>query len=282
MFPDVTMTELVFLVIALLAAGCLTGILAGLFGVGGGTVIVPILYELFRILSVPEEMRMPLCVGTSLAIIIPTSLRSYLAHRSKGAVDEKVLRIWGPFVVIGVLLGSVVASYAPPEVFKVVFIAVAGFSAVRLLFGRDSWRLGNELPQGILMKAYGILIGILSSLMGIGGGQLSTLFLTFYGRPIHQAVATSSGIGLLVSIPGMFGYIYAGWGRAAAYPDVAALQFPLALGFVSLIGAALFIPTSVLCASYGANLAHRLSRKTLELTFGLFLLAICIRFAVSL
>lgn len=282
MFPDVTMTDLVFLVIALLAAGCLTGILAGLFGVGGGTVIVPILYELFRILSVPEEMRMPLCVGTSLAIIIPTSLRSYLAHRSKGAVDEKVLRIWGPFVVIGVLLGSVVASYAPPEVFKIVFIAVAGFSAVRLLFGRDSWRLGNELPQGILMKAYGILIGILSSLMGIGGGQLSTLFLTFYGRPIHQAVATSSGIGLLVSIPGMFGYIYAGWGRAAAYPDVAALQFPLALGFVSLIGAALFIPTSVLCASYGANLAHRLSRKTLELTFGLFLLAICIRFAVSL
>lgn len=282
MFPGVTITDLVFLVVALLAAGCLTGILAGLFGVGGGTVIVPILYELFRIISVPEEMRMPLCVGTSLAIIIPTSLRSYLAHRSKGAVDGAVLRTWGPFVVIGVLLGSVAARYAPPEVFKVVFIAVAGFSAIRLLFGRDSWRLGNELPKGVPMKAYGIVIGVLSSLMGIGGGQLSTLFLTFYGRPIHQAVATSSGIGLLVSIPGMFGYIYAGWGRAAAYPDIAAVQFPLALGFVSLIGAALFIPTSVLCASYGANLAHRLSRRTLELAFGLFLLAICIRFAVSL
>jgi uncharacterized protein len=282
MLFGVEISELILLALAMAAAGALTGVLAGLFGVGGGTVIVPVLYELFRVLGVPEDMRMPLCVGTSLAIIIPTSFKSFRAHRAKGAVDLSILKLWAVPIVAGVLAGSVVARYAPPEVFKVVFIAVAGFSAIRLLFGRESWRLGTVLPGKLALRIYGVVIGVLSSLMGIGGGQLSTLLLTFYGRPIHQAVATSSGVGLLVSIPGAIGYIYAGWERAANYPDVAAIQFPLAIGFVSLIGAVLFIPTSVLCASFGANLAHRLSRKKLELAFGLFLALICLRFLVSL
>ncbi len=282
MLFGVEISELILLALAMAAAGALTGVLAGLFGVGGGTVIVPVLYELFRVLGVPEDMRMPLCVGTSLAIIIPTSFKSFRAHRAKGAVDVSILKLWAVPIVAGVLAGSVVARYAPPEVFKVVFIAVAGFSAIRLLFGRESWRLGTTLPGKLALRVYGVVIGVLSSLMGIGGGQLSTLLLTFYGRPIHQAVATSSGVGLLVSIPGAIGYIYAGWGRAANYPDVAAIQFPLAIGFVSLIGAVLFIPTSVLCASFGANLAHKLSRKKLELAFGLFLALICLRFFLSL
>jgi uncharacterized protein len=282
MFLGVEISELILLALAMAPAGALTGVLAGLFGVGGGTVIVPVLYELFRVLGVPEDMRMPLCVGTSLAIIIPTSFKSYRAHRAKGAVDVSILKLWAAPIVAGVLAGSVVASYAPPEVFKLVFIAVAGFSAIRLLFGRESWRLGTTLPGKLALRIYGVVIGVLSSLMGIGGGQLSTLLMTFYGRPIHQAVATSSGVGLLVSIPGAIGYIYAGWGRAASYPDVAAIQFPLAIGFVSLIGAVLFIPTSVLCASFGANLAHKLSRKKLELAFGLFLALICLRFLLSL
>lgn len=277
-----SVSDLLLLVAALAGAGALTGVLAGLFGVGGGTVIVPVLYELFRILDVPEELRMPLCVGTSLAIIVPTSLRSFLAHRVKGAVDLSVLKIWALPIVIAVVGGGVIARYAPPEVFKLVFILVAGFSAIRLLFGRESWRLGTELPGRIALRIYGVVIGVLSSLMGIGGGQLSTLLLTFYGRPIHQAVATSSGVGLLVSIPGALGYIYAGWGRAAEHPEVAAIQFPLAIGFVSLIGAVLFIPTSVLCASFGANLAHKLSRRKLELAFGIFLALICLRFLLSL
>lgn len=279
---EIPVSELLLLVVALSGAGALTGILAGLFGVGGGTVIVPVLYELFRILEVPEDLRMPLCVGTSLAIIIPTSFKSFRAHKAKGAVDTSVLKLWAVPIVAGVLAGSVVARYAPPEVFKIVFILVAGFSAIRLLFGRESWRLGTELPGKLAMRIYGVVIGILSSLMGIGGGQLSTLLLTFYGRPIHQAVATSSGVGLLVSIPGALGYIYAGWGRASEYPEIAAIQLPLAIGFVSLIGAVLFIPTSVLCASVGANLAHKLSRRKLELAFGIFLALVCLRFLLSL
>jgi len=186
--------DLAWLVVALLAAGAITGLLAGVFGVGGGAVAVPILYELFRILEVPEEVRMPLCVGTSLAIIIPTSLRSFSAHKAKGAVDMTILRVWAVPVVLGVAIGSVIARYAPADLFKWVFVIVAGISAIRLLFGKDSWRLGLDMPAKPIMIAYGWLIGILSALMGIGGGQLSNLFMTFYNRPIHQAVASGRGM----------------------------------------------------------------------------------------
>lgn len=274
--------DLVWLAAALLAAGAITGLLAGVFGVGGGAVAVPILYELFRLVGVPEEVRMPLCVGTSLAIIIPTSIRSFNAHRAKGAVDMSILRVWAVPVVVGVIMGSFIARYAPADLFKAVFVAVAGVSAIRLLFGKDTWRFGLDMPAKPIMVVYGWIIGVLSALMGIGGGQLSNLFMTFYNRPIHQAVATSSGLGILISIPGAIGYIYAGWPRAAEFPDVMALQPPLALGYISLVGFLLFIPTSAWLAPVGARLAHRLSKRRLEVAFGIFLLLVCARFAASL
>jgi len=274
--------DLVWLVAALLAAGAITGLLAGVFGVGGGAVAVPILYELFRILAVPEVVRMPLCVGTSLAIIVPTSLRSFRAHRAKGAVDMSILKVWAGPVVLGVVVGSLIARVAPADLFKAVFVAVAGVSALRLLVGKDTWRLGLDMPGKPVMVAYGGLIGVLSALMGIGGGQLSNLFMTFYSRPIHQAVATSSGLGILISIPGTLGYVYAGWPQMAAHPDVIVLQPPLALGYVSLLGLGLVIPTSTWMAPVGARLAHRLSKRRLEAAFGLFLLLVCARFAASL
>lgn len=278
----ISLFDLSWLLIALLAAGALTGALAGIFGVGGGAVAVPILYELFRFVGVPEEVRMPLCVGTSLAIIIPTSITSFITHYRKGAVDMSILRIWAIPAVVGVIVGSVIARYASADLFKWVFVVVAGFSAMRLLFGKDSWRLGLDMPGKIVMVIYGWIIGLLSALMGIGGGQLSSLFMTFYSRPIHQAVATSSGLGVLVSVPGALGYIYAGWPRAAEYPDVVALQYPMALGYVSLIGFLLFIPTSTVMAPIGARFAHRLSKRKLEVAFGIFLLFVCARFLASL
>lgn len=274
--------DLAWLIVALLAAGAITGLLAGVFGVGGGAVAVPILYELFRFLDVPDEVRMPLCVGTSLAIIIPTSIRSFNAHRAKGAVDMSILKVWAIPVVVGVVMGSIVARFAPADVFKGVFVVVAGVSAIRLLFGKDTWRFGLDMPAKPIMVVYGWVIGVLSALMGIGGGQLSNLFMTFYNRPIHQAVATSSGLGILISIPGAIGYVYAGWPRMADYPDVIALQPPLALGYISLLGFVLFIPTSAWMAPVGARLAHRLSKRRLEVAFGIFLLIVCARFAASL
>ncbi len=273
--------QLLWLALAMLAAGGITGLLAGLFGVGGGTVAVPVLYELFRIMGVPDDVLMPLSIGTSLAIIIPTSIRSYNAHRARGMVDTSLLKLWAVPVVLGVVAGSVIARFAPAEVFKFIFILVAGVSAIRLLFGKDSWKIADQLPGKMAIRFIGLVIGVLSSLMGIGGGQLSNLFMTFYNRPIHQAVATSSGLGILISIPGALGYIFAGWPRAAEFPEIAALQPPLALGYVSLLGFLLVIPTSIFAAPIGVKLAHSLSKRKLEVSFGIFLLLICLRFLVS-
>ena len=282
MIAGLDISELLWLGAGLVCAGAATGILAGMFGIGGGAIIIPVLYEVFRITGVPEAVRMPLCIGSSLAIIIPTSISSFRAHLARGAADTTVLRQWIVPTVVGVVLGSFVARYAPEQLFKIVFVVVATISAVRLLFARDSWKFGDELPKAPWMQLFGLIIGLLSSLMGIGGGQLTNLFMTFYGRPIHQAVATSAGLGVAISIPGALGYVYAGWPRAAEYPDVAALQFPFALGYVSLIGALLVTPLSALIAPVGVRIAHAMTRRQLEIAFGLFLLVVSLRFLVSL
>ncbi|WP_284619500.1 sulfite exporter TauE/SafE family protein [Aquabacterium humicola] len=274
--------QLAWLAAALAVAGCVTGVLAGLFGVGGGAVLVPVLYEVFGALQVPESVRMPLCVGTSLAVIVPTSLRSFRTHRAHGAADLEIVRLWAVPVVLGVIAGTAVARFAPPSLFKGVFVVVASASAARLLFFRNAGSLFGEMPGRLGMRLYGVVIGLLSSLMGIGGGQLSNLFMTLYGRPIHQAIATSAGLGSLIAIPGAIGYMVAGWPKAADFPAVAALQFPAAIGYVSLIGFALLMPTSAWAAPYGARLAHRWPKRRLEVAFGLFLLAVSARFLVGL
>ena len=203
--------ELAELALLLVAVGALSGFLAGLFGIGGGAILVPVFYECFRLAGVPLEVRMPLCIGTSLAIIIPTSIRALRAHHARGAVDMEILRAWWLPVLIGVIAGSVTARYAPERLFKIVFVMVAWSAAARLLLARDGWKLGDDLPKGPLMKLYGFIVGLLSTLMGVGGGLFSNLLMTFYGRPIHQAVATSSALAVLISIPGALGYVYAGW-----------------------------------------------------------------------
>jgi uncharacterized membrane protein YfcA len=275
-------SELVELALLLVAVGALSGFLAGVFGIGGGAILVPVFYECFRLAGVPLEVRMPLCIGTSLAIIIPTSIRSYSAHRARGAVDMAVLKSWWLAVLAGVIAGSVTARYAPERLFKIVFVMVAWSAAARLIFARETWRLGDDLPKGPLMKSFGFFVGLLSTLMGIGGGLFANLLMTFYGRPIHQAVATSAALAVLISIPGALGYVYAGWPVAAHYPDVAALQLPFALGYVSLIGTLLVMPTSLLTAGLGVRVAHALSKRTLELAFGCYLLIVGSRFVLSL
>jgi len=275
-------SELLELAGLLVVVGALAGFLAGVFGIGGGAILVPVFYECFRLAGVPLEVRMPLCIGTSLAIIIPTSIRSYRAHRARGAVDMEVLKSWWLPILAGVIAGSVTARYAPERLFKIVFLMVAWSAAARLLLARETWKFGDDLPKGPLMKAYGFLVGLLSTLMGIGGGLFSNLLMTFYGRPIHQAVATSSALAVLISIPGALGYVYAGWPAAAHYPGVAALQLPFALGYVSLIGAVLVMPTSMLTAGLGVRVAHAMSKRTLEIAFGCYLFIVGSRFVLSL
>jgi uncharacterized protein len=271
----VPLAELGWLAAAVIVAAIVTGILAGLFGIGGGAVIVPVLFEFFRLLGVPEGLRMQLCIGTSLAIIVPTTIRSYREHRARGLVIPEVVRSWAVPSVVGVAIGSAAAAFAPAALFKLAFVLIAGIIAAKLLFAGDRWALGSELPGRAGMAGCGFLVGLASSLMGISGGSLVTMILTLYGKPIHTAVATSAGVGVPITIAGAFGYILAGLPHQAMLP-------PLSIGFVSVIGVALIAPISSFVAPFGARLAHTLPKRRLEIAFGVFLVIVSIRFILSL
>src|ERR1700683_1284769 len=202
MLFGVGLSEIIWLAVAIVIGGVVTGILAGLFGIGGGAVIVPVLYEVFRLLNVPDEVRMQLCVGTSIAIILPTTIRSYLTHRAKGLVIPHVIRLWALPAVIGVACGAAIAAFAPAAVFKLAFVVIAGFIATKFLFAGDRCNLGTELPGTLPMTLYGFVIGLAGSLMGVSGGSLSNIVLTLYGKPIHNAVATSAGLCAPIPIAG--------------------------------------------------------------------------------
>jgi uncharacterized membrane protein YfcA len=270
----VPVSELIWLAATIMAGGVVTGILAGLFGIGGGAVIVPVLYEVFRVIGVPEEVRIQLCIGTSIAIIVPTTIGSYRAHRARGAVIEGVVRAWALPAIAGVAVGAALASFAPPALFKIAFVVIACTIATKLLIGRDDWRLGTDLPGRGPMLGYGFLVGLCSSLMGVSGGSISNMVLTLYNKPLHNAVATSAGLGVPITIAGTIGYMLAGLPHQALMP-------PLSIGFVSLIGFALMAPVSSFTAGYGARLAHWLPKRTLEIAFGAFLLLVSSRFVVS-
>jgi uncharacterized protein len=268
--------EAAWLTAAVVVAGVVTGFLAGLFGIGGGAVIVPVLYEIFRILDVPEEVRMQLCIGTSLAIIVPTTILSYRAHRVKGLVLWEVVRSWALATIVGVAAGAAIAAYAPPAVFKIAFALLASGIATKLLLGRESWRLGSDLPvRRLAMPGYGFAIGLAASLMGVSGGSLAAMVLTLYGKPIHNAVATSAALGVPIAVAGSIGYVLAGLRHEALLP-------PFSLGFVSLLAVVVMAPISSFFAPYGARLAHALPRRQLEVGLGLYLLAVSLRFAVGI
>jgi uncharacterized protein len=267
--------EIVLLALWIAGAGILVGILAGLFGIGGGAIIVPVLYEVFRVMEVPEDVRIQLCIGTSLAIIVPTTVRSYLAHKKKGAVIPDVVRIWALPAIVGVAVGSVVAAFAPASVFKIAFVIFTAFIGTKMLFGQERWNLGTELPGRPLLSVYAFVTGLFSSLVGVSGGSLSNAVATLYGQSMQRAVATSAGIGVPITIAGTIGYILAGWPHRAELP-------PLSIGFVSLIGFALMAPVSSYTASYGVRLAHWLPKRKLEIAFGIFVYLVGLRLLLTM
>jgi uncharacterized membrane protein YfcA len=274
MIGDVPADELFLLASLIIVGGVITGVLAGLFGIGGGALIVPVLYEVFGALDVPEVVRFQLCVGTSLAIIVPTNVLSFLIHRGKGAVMMQVVRAWALPAVTGVAAGAAVAAFADAVVLKLAFVLVGSVIAGKLLLGRDDWRLAADLPGGAGMIGYGFFVGLAASLMGISGGSIANMILTLHGKPILAAVATSAGLGVPITIAGTIGYILAGLPQQQLMP-------PFSLGFVSLIGFALMAPVAGFCAPFGARLAHAISKRQLEIAFGCFLLLVCLRFLVS-
>jgi uncharacterized membrane protein YfcA len=263
-------SEYLMFAAALAAAGAVSGVMAGLFGIGGGAILVPVFYGVFGLLDVSDTVRMHFALGTSLAVIVPTSIRSFNAHRKKGAVDVKLLKGWIIAVPLGTLLASAIAAYASSEVLRLTFAVIALALAFRMIFNRDSWRLGDDLPKNPALFGIGTGIGILSGLMGVGGGVVNNTFMTLYGRTIHQAVATSSGLGVLISLPGLLGYLWAGWGNEALPPA--------STGFINWIAVFLTIPITLITAPIGARIAHALSKKHLERAFGVFLIFVSAQF----
>ncbi len=266
--------ELIMFAVGLLATGIIAGVIAGLLGVGGGIVIVPVLFHIFTTLGIDESIRMHLAVGTSLGTIIPTSIRSVRAHHKKGAVDWALLKRWALPMLLGVVVGTVLASYVNGQVLTGIFAVFAIVIAANLAFGREEWRLGDELPSMPAQSGIAAVIGGLSSMMGIGGGTFGVTTMTLFGRPIHNAVATSAGLGLIISVPGAIGFLVSGW-------TVPGLP-PFSIGYVNLIGLALIVPMTVLAAPWGAALAHKISRKTLARAFAFFLLATSIKMMMGL
>lgn len=255
-------------------SGVVSGLLAGIFGIGGGAVLVPVFYQFLTALGVDEGVRMHLSVGTSLAIIIPTSIRSFTAHRARGAVDMELLKSFLVPVPAGVVAASLIAASISSEQLRGVFACIAVLVGLRLVFNRENWVIGRTIPGNPVRAVVGFVIGLLSTLMGIGGGVMNNTFMTLFGRPIHQAVATSSGVGVLIAVPGAIGLIWAGWGDP---------RLPIAsTGYVNWIAVALIIPVAILVTPFGVRISHWLSRRHLEIGFGLFCLSVALRFFVSL
>ncbi len=256
---------LVFQIIAALTAtGIAAGIIAGLLGVGGGILIVPVLYHLFLLFGIDADVSMFMAVGTSLATIIATSISSVRAHHKKGAVDWVLLKKWTPGVVIGVASGTWLASLLEGSILVIMFSILAFFVALRMLFSGNATHLAEQLPGKPLQFVYAFFIGSLSVMVGIGGGSISVPILTAYNFPIRKAVACASGIGLIIAVPGAIGFMVTGWGAEGTPPG--------SIGYVNLLGFALIVPLTVLCAPLGAKLAHTVNPSYLKKGFAVFLL----------
>lgn len=263
LFGLTTMGDLLTLIATLCAAGAGAGVLAGFLGVGGGILLVPILFHAFGLIGVDETVRMHMAVGTSLATIIPTSIRSLRGHAQRGSADLEILRRWIFPVVGGVLLGTVIAEGMSGTVLSSVFVTLAFSVAAYLAFAPETLRIDTQMPGEPVNGTIGVGIGFFSALMGIGGGTFGVSVMTLYGQPIHRAVGTSSGLGLIISVPGALGFMWSGWGHAALPP--------LSLGFVHVPAVLLVVPMTLLSVPLGVALAHRLSRTLLRRAFAVFL-----------
>ena len=263
------MQEWLTLGVAMLATGCVAGVLAGLFGIGGGIVIVPVLEMTLGVLGIDPAIRMHVAVATSLATIIPTSIASARAHHQRHAVDVDIVKRWAVWVLIGSMLGAYVASNLHSNVLAIVFATLALVVAIKMLLSPTTRNLTNEVPRGLWVPLIPTTIGGLSSMMGIGGGTFSVMTLTIFGEPIHKAVGTAALFGLVISLPGTIGFIVTGFADARVPPG--------SLGYVSLIGFALIAPATVLTAPLGAKIAHGFSERRLSMLFGAFLLVAAVR-----
>ncbi|MEL7185617.1 MAG: sulfite exporter TauE/SafE family protein [Pseudomonadota bacterium] len=263
------MEQWLVLIVAMLAAGCAAGVLAGLFGIGGGIVIVPVLELILSFVGVDAAIRMHIAVATSLAVIVPTSLSSARAHHMQGAVDLGVVRQWWFFILAGSIFGAWLASQFHSRVLAAIFATLALLVGLKLMFVPERAGLTDGIPRNPLVKGIPTTIGALSAMMGIGGGTFSVMTLTLFNVPIHRAVGTASLLGLFIALPGAAAFVASG----LSDPRLPAGS----LGYVSMIGFACIAPTTVLCAPLGAKIAHAFAADKLKMLFGLFLAIAAVR-----
>ncbi|RUO99149.1 sulfite exporter TauE/SafE family protein [Hyphomicrobium sp.] len=264
---------LIELLAFLATAGALAGFLSGLLGIGGGGVLVPVLYEVFGAAGVSEDIRMHVTLGTTLGVIAPTVFRSFSAFRARGTVDIDVVKRMGPWIFLGVVAGIVIASYASSEFLRWIWVFFGTALALKMFLGRDDWKISSVLPRPPWLEMAAFVIGLISTLMGIGGATFTVPLLTLHGMTLLRAVGTATGIGAVIAIPGLAGYIISGWGEHGLPP--------LSVGYVNL-GALVVAPIAVLAAPYGVKLAHVLSKRTLELAFAVFITTVVARFLWTL
>lgn len=259
---NVFLAEYGLLIVALAACGLFSGLVAGMFGIGGGAVIVPVLIILFESLGF-DETASHVAIATSLATIILTSARSVMAHHKRGAVDWQIIRTWTPWIMLGAIFGQIVAGGLSATALKGVFATMAFLLAAQLFFGRPGWRLADDMPGGAGRAGLGAGIGALSALMGIGGGTFGVSLLTVCGRAIHTAVATAAGFGIAIGLPSAVTAIFIGWGQGGLPP--------FSLGYVNVAAFALISVFTVTMAPVGAGLAHRLNAAMLKRCFAVLL-----------
>ena len=259
---------------ALLACGSLAGFLAGLLGVGGGIVIVPVLYHLYTLSGLPLDMTMPLAVGTSLAAIVLISALSASAHYQRGSLDREVLRLWTPAGLVGVLIGTWLGgAVMSGMLLKILFGAVLIVVALHMLLtARSKPVVSDGLPGRRSQQGLSFGVGGLASMLGIGGGTLSVPILNLFSYPIHRAVGTSAAFGLFISVPAAAGYVVAGWG-VDGLPSYSS-------GYLNWFALVLLVPMSLLFVPLGARLCHRLAVARLRQVFAVFILLVGLEMAL--
>ena len=264
--PDIDMTLLLELLAFLIVIGGAAGVLAGLLGVGGGIVLVPSFFYTFQLLGLSGPQLMQVCLATSLATIIVTSIRSVLSHNRKGAVDWDILKGWAPGIVIGALVGVLAASALRSATLQAIFGGLGLVIGIYMIFGRNTWRIADEMPSGGKQYVFSPLVGFLSVLMGIGGGSFAVPLMTLSSVPIHRSVATAAGFGLLIALPSVVAFLFV--------PVPLEVRPPMTLGSVNLGAFVIAISMTLITAPLGAKLAHSVDEKTLRRAFALFILVV--------
>ncbi|MDO5611836.1 MAG: sulfite exporter TauE/SafE family protein [Paracoccus sp. (in: a-proteobacteria)] len=260
------MSDLILPILTLIFTGAFAGVLAGLLGVGGGIILVPAFVYIFTAAGYDGPQLMQMCLATSLATIIVTSIRSVLAHHRKGAVDWAVLKGWAPAIAIGALVGALTVSALRTQTLVLIFGVLVFVIATYMAVSRPGWRLAGQMPTGVSRAGFGLFTGFVSVLLGIGGGSIGVPLMTLHGRAIHQAVATAAGFGVIIAVPSVLLFLFMPMENAP----------PLTLGSVNLLAFGLTIAMTLITAPWGAALAHRTDPVRLKRYFAFFLMLVAL------